>query len=48
MTTGKKVARRKLSRLELASELGNESMACRIIGCSRQQSCGILRDHNTC
>lgn len=31
MTTGKKVARRKLSLLELATELGNVSKACKII-----------------
>jgi len=29
MTTDKKVARRKLSLLELASDLGNVSKACR-------------------
>jgi len=32
MTTEKKVARRKLSLLELASDLNNVSKACRIIG----------------
>lgn len=37
MTTGKKVARRKLSLLELASKLDNVSKACRIRGYSRQQ-----------
>src|SRR6516165_12119274 len=37
MTTDKKVARRKLSLLELASDLGNVSKACRMIGYSRQQ-----------
>ena len=37
MTTDKKVARRKLSLLELASDLGNVSKACRVIGYSRQQ-----------
>jgi hypothetical protein len=37
MTTGKKVARRKLSLLELATELGNVSKACKIMGYSRQQ-----------
>jgi hypothetical protein len=37
MTTDKKVARRKLSLLELASDLGNVSKACRMICYSRQQ-----------
>lgn len=39
MTTvqAEKIARRKLSLLELAQELGNVSKACRIAGCSRQQ-----------
>ncbi len=37
MTTGKKVPRRKLSLLELASELDNVNKACRIMGYSRQQ-----------
>ena len=31
MTTDKKVARRKLSLLELASELSNVSKACKIV-----------------
>jgi hypothetical protein len=35
MTIDKKVARRKLSLLELASDLGNVSKACRVIGYSR-------------
>lgn len=33
MTTDKKVARRKLTLLELASQLGNFSKACWIFGC---------------
>jgi hypothetical protein len=37
MTTDKKVARRKLSLLELASDLSNVSKACRVMGYSRQQ-----------
>jgi len=45
MTTAKKVARRKLSLLELASELGNVSKACRIIGYSRQQLYEIRRNY---
>ena len=45
MTTEKKLARRKLSLLELASELGNVSKACRIIGYSRQQFYEIRRNY---
>ena len=43
MTTvqAEKIARRKLSLLPLAQELGNVSKACRIVGYSRQQ---FLRD----
>jgi hypothetical protein len=37
MTTRKKVARRKLSLLELATDLGYVSKACKIMGYSRQQ-----------
>lgn len=44
MTTGKKVARRKLSLLELATELGNVSKACKIMGYSRQQFYDIRRN----
>lgn len=44
MTTGKKVARRKLSLLELATELGNISKACKIMGYSRQQFYEIRRN----
>ncbi len=47
MTTGKKVARRKLSLLELASELDNVSRACRIMGYSRQQFYEIRRNYQT-
>lgn len=36
MTTNEKVARRKLSMLELAAELNNVSKACRIMGYSRR------------
>lgn len=42
-----KVARRKLSLLELAEELGNVSKACKIIGYSRQQFYEIRRDFQT-
>jgi len=46
MTTvqAEKIARRKLSLLELAQELGNVSKACRIIGYSRQQFYEIRRN----
>ncbi len=37
MITKKKVARRKLSLLELAQEMNNISKACRIMDYSRQQ-----------
>jgi hypothetical protein len=37
MTTMDKIARRKLSLLDLASELSNVSRACKITGYSRQQ-----------
>ena len=37
MTTKNKVARRKLSLLELAKELDNVSCACKVMGYSRQQ-----------
>ena len=47
MTTRKKVARRKLSLLELATELGNVSKACKIMGYSRQQFYEIRRNFQT-
>lgn len=47
MTTKQKVARRKLSLLELAQELSNVSRACRIMGYSRQQFCEIRRNYQT-
>jgi hypothetical protein len=37
-TTTDKIARRKLSLLELASDLDNVSKACKVMGYSRQQS----------
>ena len=40
MTTDKKIARHKLSLLELAPDLGNVSKACRVMGYSRQQFYG--------
>ena len=45
MTTQKKIARRKLSLLELASELQNVSKACRVMGYSRQQFYEIHRNY---
>lgn len=47
MTTDRKVARRKLSMLELAAELNNVSKACRIMGYSRQQFYEIRRNFQT-
>ena len=47
MTTKDKVARRKLSLLQLASELENVSKACRIMGYSRQQFYEIRRNYQT-
>lgn len=47
MTTKDKVARRKLSLLELASEMENVSKACRIMGYNRQQFYEIRRNYQT-
>jgi transposase InsO family protein len=47
MTTAKKVARRKLSLLELAAELKNVSRACKLMGYSRQQFYEIRRNYQT-
>jgi transposase InsO family protein len=47
MTTDKKVARRKLSLLELAQDLGNVSKACKVMGYSRQQFYEIRRNFQT-
>jgi len=47
MTTEQKVARRKLSLLELASELSNVSRACKVMGYSRQQFYEIRRNFQT-
>ena len=43
-TTTDKVARRKLSLLELASDLDNVSKACKLMGYSRQQFYEIRRN----
>lgn len=42
-----KIARRKLSLLQLAQELGNVSKACKIVGYSRQQFYEIRRNFQT-
>lgn len=47
MTTQSKVARRKLSLLELAEEMSNVSRACKIMGYSRQQFYEIRRNYQT-
>lgn len=47
MTTGEKVARRKLTLLDLANDLGNVSKACKIVGYSRQQFYEIRRNFQT-
>ena len=47
MTTKDKVARRKLSLLQLAQELDNVSKACKIISYSRQQFYEIRRNYQT-
>lgn len=47
MTTKDKIARRKLSLLELAGELANVSRACKVMGYSRQQFYEIRRNFQT-
>jgi transposase InsO family protein len=47
MTTTSKVARRKLSLLELAAEMNSVSKACQIMGYSRQQFYEIRRNYQT-
>jgi len=47
MTTEEKVARRKLSLLDLAQALGNVSKACKLMGYSRQQFYEIRRNYQT-
>ena len=46
-TTTDKVARRKLSLLELAADLDNVSKACKVMGYSRQQFYEIRRNFQT-
>lgn len=47
MTTNDKIARRKLSLLELARDLQNVSKACKVMGYSRQQFYEIRRNYQT-
>ena len=47
MTTDERIARRKLSLLELAQDLGNVSRACKLVGYSRQQFYEIRRNYQT-
>lgn len=47
MTTEEKIARRKLSLLDLAQELRNVSRACKVMGYSRQQFYEIRRNYQT-
>ena len=47
MTTEEKIARRKLSLLDLAQELRNVSKACKVMGYSRQQFYEIRRNYQT-
>jgi transposase InsO family protein len=47
MTSKEKIARRKLSLLELASDLANVSRACKVMGYSRQQFYEIRRNFQT-
>ncbi|HBF43451.1 MAG TPA: IS481 family transposase, partial [Desulfobacteraceae bacterium] len=47
MTTATKIARRKLSLLQLAAELSNVSKACHLMGYSRQQFYEIRRNYQT-
>lgn len=47
MTTKDKIARRKLSLLDLAHELSNVSRACKVMGYSRQQFYEIRRNFQT-
>ena len=47
MTAESKVAKRKLSLLELAAELNNVAKACKVMGYSRQQFYEIRRNFQT-
>src|SRR5512133_3953988 len=48
MTANEKIARRKLSLLQLAQDLENVSRACKLMGYSRQQFYEIRRNFQTC
>ena len=47
MTTDARRARRKLSLLELAQDLGNVSRPCKLVGYSRRQFYEIRRHYQT-
>jgi hypothetical protein len=47
MTTDKRIARQKLSLLQLATDLSNVSRACKALGYSRQQFYEIRRNFQT-
>jgi len=47
MTTAQKVARRKLSLLQLSQELNSVSKACKVMGYSRQHFYEIRRNFQT-
>jgi hypothetical protein len=47
LTTLERLARRKLSLLDLASDLSNVSRACKMMGYSRQQFYEIRRNFQT-
>ena len=47
MTTDQKIARRKLSLLDLAADLGDVSKACKVMSYSRQQFYEIRRNFQT-
>ena len=47
MTTKDKIARRKLSLLQLATDMDNVSKACKLMGYSRQQFYEIRRNFQT-
>src|SRR5437773_12119842 len=47
MTTDKRIARQKLSLLQLANDLSNVSRACKLSGYSRQQFYEIRRNFQT-
>ncbi len=47
MTAKDKIARRKLSLLELAADLSNVSRACKVMGYSRQKFYEIRRNFQT-